>query len=57
MIENNDTEKIKFLKFLKALDNPIRLKIIEFVLNYKEGDNFLVPPKETSLESEASENG
>ena len=38
-------EDIKLLKFLKALDNDIRIKLVEFILNYKEGDDFLVPPK------------
>jgi len=40
-------EDIKFLKMLKALDNPIRIKIVEFILNYKDGnDIILTPPKE-----------
>ena len=32
------SEDIKTLKMLKALDDPIRRMIVEFILNYKEGD-------------------
>jgi len=37
---------IKTLKMLKALDHPIRRMIMEFILNYKEGDEITVTHKE-----------
>ncbi len=45
MTEEEYKEGIKTLKFLKALDHPIRRKIVEFILNYKEGDEIRVYTK------------
>ena len=33
MTEEDRQEKIKLIKMLKALDNPIRRSIVEFILN------------------------
>lgn len=45
-------EDIKLLKFLKALDNPIRIKIVEFILNHKEGDDIIFVPSKVSQVTE-----